>query len=48
MRITNMKINIYLCKELFYNYQQVYTCKSKLQGRNPKLNILFQIKTIKL
>ena len=46
--ITNMKINIHLCKELFYNYQQVYTCKIELQGRNPKLNILFQIKTNKL
>ena len=48
MIITNIKINIYLCKYLFIIIKQVCTCKGKLQGRNPKPNLFLQIKTFKL
>ena len=46
MIITNIKINIYLYKELFYSYQTGYTYKGKLQGRNPKPKLIFTNKNI--
>ena len=33
---------------MFYIDQIGYTCKGILQGRNPKLKLLLQLKTIKL